>query len=129
MLIDAKLGGLEMLDCTEFNVVRHVSEITPEMVEKGLSSLQPALQQLDFDMQQKIKRLIDSIAQRYSLQLPGAAAKVGGKYGETAPMPSGYQLFDAIVDTAIGIYGEKNKYQAKNIYDTKAEAKDPRDRH
>lgn len=128
MLMDAKLGGLEMLNCTEFNVVRHISEVTPQMVEKGLSSLQPALQQLDFDMQQKIKQLIESIAQRYSMQLPGAAGKVERKYGEIASMQSGYQLFDAIVNTAIGVYGEKNKYQARNIYDTKAEAKDPRGR-
>ncbi|MBI4170243.1 MAG: pentapeptide repeat-containing protein [Candidatus Aenigmarchaeota archaeon] len=128
MLIDAKLGGLEMMNCTEFNVVRHISEVTPEMVEKGLSSLQPALQQLDFDMQQKIRQLIDSIAKRYSIQLPATIGKVERKYGETPPIPSGYQLFDAIVNTAISIYGEKNKYHARNIYDTNVGNKDPRDR-
>jgi len=128
--IDAKIGGLELIDCTEFNVLRNISELTPKIIESGLHSIQPFIDQLDFDMQEKVKSIISQFAQEHNLQLPSSTSSPkSGTYGELQGSPAkGYQLFDALINTAIGIYGEKNLYQARNIYGTNAENKDPRDR-
>lgn len=53
--IDAKIGGLELINCTEFVVLRNISELTPKVIESGMHSLQPFIDQLDFDMQEKVK--------------------------------------------------------------------------
>ncbi len=130
--IDAKIGGLELINCTEFMVLRSISELTPKVIESGLHSIQPFIDQLDFDMKEKVKAIIDQFAQQYRLDIPsGTSPATSGAYGGLQGSPAkGYRLFDAFVDTVIRAYGEKNLYQSKNIYDTNQNTskKDPRDR-
>ncbi|MBI4170244.1 MAG: pentapeptide repeat-containing protein [Candidatus Aenigmarchaeota archaeon] len=130
--IDAKIGGLELMNCTEFMVLRNISELTPKIIESGLRSLQPIISQLDFDMQEKVKAIMNAFAQQHGLELPDISNKTQrNAYGELqGSHAKGYQLLDAFVDTAIRIYGEKNLYQSKNIYDINQNIakKDPRDR-
>ncbi|GEM_PF-3315615 len=129
--IDAKIGGLELVNCTEFMVLRNISELTPKVMESGLHSIQPFIDALDFDMKEKINAIITQFAQQYNLELPASTSpSKPAKYGEAAPAPSGYRLLDALVDTVIRAYGEKNLYQSRNIYDTNQNTakKDPRDR-
>ncbi len=118
--IDAKIGGLELVNCTEFMVIRNISDLTPAIIASGLSGLQPVIDQLDFDMREKMKAIFNAFAQQHNLELPDISNKAQrNAYGELQDSHAkGYQLFDAPISTAIGIYGEKNLYQARNIYET-----------
>lgn len=127
-MIEANAGGLEMQNCAEFKVFRNVSDLTPDDLRTGLAQLQPALDRLDFDIKQKVLNLIEGGLRHYGVDVPATGAP-DRKYGGHEPAQhAGYRLFDAIINTAIGAYGEKSTYQAKNIYETKPEKKDPRDR-
>ena len=121
--IDADLSGLEMKNCTEFHVIRSVSELTSSLAEKAMEELQPVISKLDFDMREKVKAFMETFAKRYSMKIPEVSSqKTKNKYGESGSSArlDGYRAFDALIDTAIAAYSRKSPYKGKSgIYEAK----------
>ena len=122
-LIGTKLGGLKMANCTEFKVVRNISEVKPEDIEDALGGLQPAIKQLDFDTQQKITQLLEGIMKRYNITMPEKTSAAKPAYGKTVSVGAGYKLFDAIIDSSVKVYGQDSAYKTKSVYETKSKYK------
>ncbi|MFH0948945.1 MAG: pentapeptide repeat-containing protein [Candidatus Aenigmatarchaeota archaeon] len=118
-LIDAKLGGLQMKNCTEFMVFRNISELTPTIFERALTDIQPIMMQLDFDMQQKIKHITEIFVQQHGIPVH-ANLTAKSRYSKSA---EGYTILDTFIDSAIRMYGQEPPYKQKNIYDTKTKYK------
>ena len=120
ILIDARLGGLEMEQCTEFKVIRNSSEITSADAMQGLVGLQPFIAKLDFDMQNKVNALIQAVAERTNTELPSGSFQSPSVYGQhegRSAMGSYTQFFDTTLSGVINTYGDKGPYKHKGAYD------------
>lgn len=112
-------GHLEMKGCQEFMVIKSFEELTALVVQKGFAGLEPALQQLDFDMRKKIMDIIDDFSKKFGIDMPKSEAVRA--YG-TAHMDEknlgAYGLLDSFVDAAVSRYGEKSAYRNKTPYES-----------
>ncbi|MBI3190189.1 pentapeptide repeat-containing protein [archaeon] len=115
-LMDADISGLSIIKCSEFNVLRNISELSPTMIDSVMKDLAPFIQQMDFDTQQKINRLFEVIDHEHKVQLSDVPASSKSGYSEKSS--GSYGVFDTIIDRAITTYGGKNSYTMKKGYET-----------
>ncbi len=118
--IDADISGLKLAKCPEFRVVRSMAELTSSVIEGAFAHLGPLLQHLDSDTRSNIEKLLKDFERRYDREM-AAESKHPKSYGRTdsgiySPSPSGYKMFDAVVDSAIKTYGHP-PYKKKGAYD------------
>lgn len=113
-LIDTNIGGLRLVNCAEWKIVRRLEELTAAVIEAGVSHIEPLLQQLDFDTREKIRKLVHDFEKIYNVEVAGRAPAAPGRYasGPAAEPAAGYKMFDALVDSAILEYGGSNPYKA-----------------
>ena len=127
-LVNSSTSDMKMINCTEFKVFRNVEDLSPADIEKGFADLQPMLQHLDFDMRQKVLKILETSSIRYNTNFSPNMMHDENKYnkksGSYESGKKGYNMFDSLIDTAISTYGAKPAYKSgKDAYETKGEYK------
>jgi hypothetical protein len=123
-MLDTNMGEVEMRNCQEFRVFRNISEITASMADQAMKNLHPAIQHLDFDMQEKVMKLIGVLQEKYNVQIDTKSATPESAYQTPrSGAMNRYKFFDALLDNAIIMYGQKPAYKTKNIYERKHQYK------
>ncbi len=117
-MLEANQGEINSMNCTESRVFRTLNEDALKTLGSIFSEIGPLIQQLDFDMQGKIRSLIDEFKEKVQYKQEAAVKGKNTEYGKAAK--TGYGPFDSIMYGAIAAYEKSPEYlRKKDSYERK----------